>query len=111
MVALAQQSMSPNSLSDKAKSADTFNDFPQSLMSVGKTAEDVMVLQYTKTRMSSSHAKVNLFSLVCAMSMVATGYLYCNNEGDGHPEFLQRKQSRSYGKQTVFTISLQRNKQ
>ena len=36
------------SLSSKAKQADTFNDFPTSLMSVGKTADDDTISIFTK---------------------------------------------------------------
>ena len=35
-------------LSAKAKQADTFQDFPSSLMSVGKTADDGMISIFTK---------------------------------------------------------------
>jgi hypothetical protein len=35
-------------LSDKAKSADTFNDFLNSLMSVGNTADDGTISIFTK---------------------------------------------------------------
>jgi hypothetical protein len=51
-------------LSDKARTADTFTDFPHLLMSVGKTANDArflfsqkMALRCTSKKMSSSRAK------------------------------------------------------
>ena len=36
-------------LSERASRADTFNDFPTSLMSVGKTADDGTISIFTKT--------------------------------------------------------------
>ena len=40
------------SLSEKAKQADTFNKFPTSLLSVGKTADDGKISIFTKDRVT-----------------------------------------------------------
>jgi hypothetical protein len=69
------------SLSSKARQADTFKEFPTSLMSVGKTADDGKISVFTKDGVTvhnekdtSSHAKTNHCSLEYGANTVGIAF-------------------------------------
>ena len=89
-------------LSAQAVETDTFQEFPTSLMSVGKTANDGKISIFTKTasqctknKMCWSHAKTPPSSLENTMSKDAIAIYWSNNEDNGN-RANQPKKSKKY---------------
>ena len=85
-------------LSDRVSIADTFNNFPTSLMSVGKTADDGTISIFTKTgvmftkrQMCLYGAKMHPYSLECGMNTDDIAYHSSKREDNGSRKHHQRK--------------------
>jgi hypothetical protein len=105
-------------LSERARQADTFEQFPNSLMSVGQTADDGTISIFTKDGVTvhkeekvQSHAKESQSSLVSGMSMEDIESHSCNNKDSGNHNDHQRKQLKRSMKLIVCMISHPLSKQ
>jgi hypothetical protein len=104
-------------LSDQSRQADTFQDFPNSLMSVGKTANKGTVSVFTKDGINVFKeedvlitCKGKLSSLELEIVIDNTKYRWCNNGDSGNRGVHPNKQGKHSDKPTASTISRQPNK-
>ena len=88
-------------LSAQATHADTFQDFPSSLMSVGKTADDGTVSVFTKEGVSVFKeedvlitCKANPYSSELERAMADTKYHWYNNEDNGNRDVHPNKREK-----------------
>jgi hypothetical protein len=92
-------------LSEKAKAADTFSDFPNSLMSVGKTADDGTVSIFTKDGVTVHKEEDVLITCKGQPILIGvTAYHWCNRKADGNRGHQRNESTRSCNKQIVCTI-------
>ena len=104
-------------LSAQATQADTFHDFPTSLMNVGKSADDGTVSVFTKEGVNVFKEEDVLItckgepsSSELEIAMADTKYHWCNNGDNGNRDVHPNKRGKHSDKPTVSTISHQPNK-
>ncbi len=92
-----------HTLSISARQAETFTEFPHSLMSVGKTADNGMITIFTKEGVTV-HKEQDIL-ITCKGKPILIRV--CDNHGRYCIPLVQQHDS---GKQTAYTICHQQNK-